>query len=163
MRLEKAKSISPHLVLMHLSECYWIFLNIVTSYLILYAQVHGALKKHKIQNEYKNYHLKPFAKGSPVKLFRNWRRQTDRYGYHRPRWSGSHNRHRPGVGTPIPYIGDDCIGTPVSVSRNMGASEMILIGQLTARFYKSKGWEADISLVRNQVEELCHAFPLYLT
>jgi len=52
MRLEKAKSISPRLVLMHLSECYWIFLNIVTSYLILYAQVHGS-------------HCRPVGRRSP--------------------------------------------------------------------------------------------------
>lgn len=55
------------------------------------------------------------------------------------------------------------IGTPVLTSRDMGATEMILIGQLIARVFKSKGREADISQVRNQVEELCHAFPLYPT
>jgi glycine/serine hydroxymethyltransferase len=45
----------------------------------------------------------------------------------------------------------------------MGVAEMILIGQLIARVFKSKGRETDISQVRNQLEELCHAFPLYST
>ena len=53
------------------------------------------------------------------------------------------------------------IGTPALTTRGMGVAEMVRIGGWMADVLESPGDEALIENVRNQVAELCEAYPLY--
>ena len=53
------------------------------------------------------------------------------------------------------------IGTPALTTRGMGVAEMVRIGEWMADVLESPGDEALIENIRNQVSELCEAYPLY--
>ena len=61
-----------------------------------------------------------------------------------------------------PMVGSGIrVGTPAVTSRGMGEREMELVGDLIARVLKSPEDDTALSMVRNEVETLCRAFPLY--
>ncbi|RMF19294.1 MAG: ribose 5-phosphate isomerase B [Candidatus Dadabacteria bacterium] len=53
------------------------------------------------------------------------------------------------------------IGTPAVTTRGMGEAEMRQIGQWIADAIAAREDEAALARIRNEVRELCHAFPLY--
>jgi glycine hydroxymethyltransferase len=53
------------------------------------------------------------------------------------------------------------IGAPAMTTRGMGVNEMEVIGRLILDALKSKGDDAAVQRVKNEVLELCREFPLY--
>ncbi len=53
------------------------------------------------------------------------------------------------------------VGTPAITSRGMKATEMAVVARMIGDVLKSPGDETIIKRVRQEVRELCEAFPIY--
>ena len=66
------------------------------------------------------------------------------------------------IGNAAPFVTSGLrIGTPAVTSRGMGEAEMHRIGEWMARVLSAPTDPALIRRTRAEVEEMCHAFPLY--
>lgn len=53
------------------------------------------------------------------------------------------------------------VGTPAMTTRGLKEAEMKLVGAWIKQAIESKGNEATLHTIKNQVKELCHRFPVY--